>query len=373
MNLFELLTSDGGNGETAPFARERVVPSQPSGVLPGKIYLGSDLGQVDVSGSMPLPGDLVTVLVSGGKRVCVSAQPVASLREPVFSQFCRCKCPTSSGTIVWANPIETGPYLVIMDQDGNFQQTLNPPQLYRVAGVAVDPNPPHHLYVLDDRTRLSNFVTDSSPSAQIAGVSTYALHTFTQNGTSYTWSSLVEMADPGIPASPFFISELGWVTGGSGNQGLTDPPATYPTNCLSVIGGLLYITMSMRPARYLTWDGAAFTTHHLQQNGANFNFGLRGMVLTGIDKPGKPTSKFVLSWAGFGGFSGDGCNDYTVLEFDANDQILRVLSSTAFQSPIALMLMCNRVIVLNSDYYGRTEDGGSSSLDGSFIQVGTGP
>lgn len=373
MKSFERLTGDGGEGEPSPFARERRVPAQPDGLVPGKVYLGSDLGLVDYSGAMPLPGDLVTVLVSGGKRICFSAQPVPSLREPVFSQFCRCKCPTTNGTIVWANPIETGPYLVIMDQDGSFQQTLNPPQLYRVAGVAVDPSPPHHLYVLDDRTRLGNFVTDTSPSTQIAGVSTYVLHTFTNSGASYSWSSEVEMPDPGLPASPFFISELGWVTGGSGIQGLTDPPATYPTNCMSVIGGLLYITMSMRPARYLTWDGAAFTTHHLQQNSANFNFGLRGMVLTGLDRPGKSTSKFVLSWAGFDGFSDDGCNDYTVLEFDANDNILRVLSSTAFQSPVALMLVCNKLVVLNSNYYGRTEDGTSTSLDGSLIQPGTGP
>ena len=371
MNLIKLFDDDD---PTDFSSRTRVVPSQPPGVPLGKVYVGGDLGWIDYTGELPRPGDLVVITGQQAQRVANSGSATRVARAPTFTTSCRCKCPSRNGTIVWANPIHLGPFLVIMDQDGNFYQTINPPQMYRVAGVAVDPSPPYNLYVLDDRTRLNNFVTDTSPNNQIAGISTYVLHTFTNGGTSYTWSSLVEMTDPGLPAEPFFISEIDWVTGQTDPQDLVDPPATYPTNCMSVINGLLYITMSMRPARYLTWNGSSFTTHHLLQNGSNYNFGLRGMVLTGMDKPATVTSKFVLAWAGFGGFSGDGCNDYAVLEIDPNDNILRVLSNpSAMKSPIALMLTCNRLIVLNSDYYGRTEDGTSGSLDGSFIEVGTGP
>lgn len=370
MNSYESLRGEPKEIKTAR-TRQRLLPSQPEGTDPDKVYVGSDIGSVAYSGEKPLSGDMVTVVGQSAQQVVLSPQ-TAGLSMPLFGNSCRCKCTAGTGTIAWACPIHTGPYIVIMDGNGTIRQVPQLGQIGRIAGLAIDANPPNNLYVLDDRTHLNNFVTDSSPNAQIAGVSTYALHTFQLSGTTYVWSSIVEMSDPGLPTSPFFVDELQWVTNGP-PSGLTDPPATYPTNCMSVINGLLYITMSARPAHYLVWNGSSFTTHNLSLNGADYNKGLRGAIQSGIDKPGAKSNFYVIAWEGFSGRS-DIANPtfyplgYEIVAFDATDNVLQHFSDTSeLLSPTALMVICNRVFVLQSPVFGRTEPGGAGDLNGTQI------
>lgn len=372
MNLFEVLWK--GKPRSRPLAVTRRLPSQPADTPQGKVYGGVDVGFIDWSGERPQAGEEVVIMDDSGRKVALGGQTPSAMRAPTFGQGCTCRCRVTGGTIFWGNPIHTGPYLVIMDADGTIRQTLNPSQMYRIAGIAVDPVSPYTMYVLDDRTRLNNFRTDASPNSQVAGVSTYALHTFTQSGGTYSWSGVVEMANPGLPATPFFINELDWVTESAAGGQLDDPPATYPTNCMTVLDGVLHITMSLLPARYLTFNGSSFTTHNLTLGGANYNKGLRGMIVRGIEKPGKPVLKYVLAWWGFDGFAEDGSGGYEVLQFNDADEITKRLSNDeALKSPTALAVVCNRLLILNTNFYGRTEDGGSGSLDGSFIQSGTPP
>jgi hypothetical protein len=372
MNIYEVLWK--GKPRAEPLARSRRLPSQPANTPSDKVYGGVDLGFIDWQGERPGAGDEVVILSEGGRKLALAGQNVAAMTAPTFGSLCRCKCAGTGGTIFWGNPIHTGPYLLVMDATGAIQQTLNPPELYRVAGLAVDAAEPHTLYVLDDRTRLDNFRTDASPDDQVAGTSTYALHTFTQSGGSYSWAGVVELADPGLPTSPFFVSELDWVTNSAADGQLDDPPATYPTNCMAVIDGVLHLTMSLLPARYLTFDGASFTTHNLTLGGANYAKGLRGMIVTGLAKPGKAPLRYVLAWLGFGGFAEDGSGSYEVLQINEADEITkRLTNDEALKSPTALAVVCNRLLILNTHYYGRTEDGGSGSLNGSFIQSGSPP
>jgi hypothetical protein len=375
VNLHDLLTQPNPHKEEQPYARQRIVPSQPAGVEPGKVYLGADVGEVDYSGVAPRPGDQVVIQGSTARRIVVTGQGIPPMHAPTFAETCICKCPSRDGTIVWANPIQTGPYIVIMDGNGAFKQTLNPPQIFRIAGVAVDSASPFTMYVLDDRTRLNNFKRDISPDTQIAGVSTYALHIFVNSGASYSWSGVVEMPDPGLPSPPFFINDLDWVTRDiSGGDGLNDPPSAYPTNCMSVIDGILHITMSKLPARYLTFNGSSFITHNLTFGGINYSKGLRGSIVTRLTRPALASRRYVLAWLGFGGFSEDGSGSYEVLEFNTANQITKRLSNDAIlKSPTALQSVCNRLLLLNTNFYGRTEDGTSASLNGSLIQSGSPP
>jgi hypothetical protein len=371
-NVYELIWE--GQPRVEPLARTRTLPSQPADTPANKIYGGVDLGFIDWSGEKPVAGDQVIILADGARKVALSGSNVPAMRAPTFGGSCKCNCKGTAGTIFWGNPIQTGPYLLIMDPTGVIKQALNPSQIYRIAGIAVDSASPYTLYVLDDRTRLDNFRTDASPDDQIAGTSTYALHTFTQSGGTYSWASVTEMADPGLSSEPFFFSEIDWVTNSAADGQLDDPPAAYPTNCMSVINGLLYITMSIRPAHYLTFSGGAFTTHNLTLGGTNYNKGLRGMILTGLEKPGKAVLRYVLAWWGYGGHAADGSGGYEILQFnEANEITKRLSDDTAMKSPTALVIVCNRLLVLNSNWYGRTESGGSGDLNGSFIQSGTPP
>lgn len=372
MNLFEVLWK--GTPRAKPLAVTRRLPSQPADTPTGKVYGGVDVGFIDWSGEKPRAGEEVVILDDGARKVAMAGQSVAAMRAPTFAQPCNCKCSGLTGTIFWGNPIQTGPYIVIMDADGTIRQTLNPPEMYRIAGIAVDPDAPYTMYVLDDRTRLDNFRSDAVPDDQTAGVMTYVLHTFTQSAGSYSWAGQVEMADPGLPASPFFVSELDWVTESAADGQLNDPPAAYPTNCMTVLDGVLHITMSLTPARYLTFNGTSFTTHNLTVGGVNLDKGLRGMIVRGLAKPGKAPLKYILAWWGFDGFAEDGSGGYEVLQFnDADEVTKRFANDDVLKSPTALMIVCNRILILNTNYYGRTEDGGSGSLNGSFIQSGSPP
>jgi len=371
-NLFELLWKNKRRPE--PLARMRLLPSQPANTPSDKIYGGVEVGFIDFNGEKPVAGEQIVILQEHGRRVALTGQQAAPFTAPTFATPCRCNCAGTAGTVFWGNVIQTGPYILVMDPTGAIQQAINPPELYRIAGIAVDPETPYSMYVLDDRTRLNNFRTDASPNDQVAGVSTYALHTFTQAGGVWSWSSVVEMADPGLPTTPFFVSEIDWVTTNAASGQLDDPPAAYPTNCMSVIDGVLYITLSLRPARYLTFSGGVFTTHNLTFAGVNLDKGLRGMIVTGLARPGKSALRYVLAWWGYDGFAEDGSGGYELLQFtDANVITKRLSDDNTLKSPTAIAIVCNRVLILNTNLYGRTEDGGGGSLNGSTIQSGSPP
>jgi hypothetical protein len=370
-NLFELLWKSKRRVE--PLGRLRVLPSQPADTPANQVYGGVEVGFIDFSGEKPIAGEQIVILQEHGRRVALTGQHLQPLTEPTFASTCRCNCTGTSGTIFWANPIQSGPYILVMDTTGAIQQTINPPELYRIAGIAVDPEAPYTMYVLDDRTRLDNFRTDASTADQIAGVSTYVLHTFTQSGGTWSWASEVEMADPGLPATPFFVSEIDWVTNSAAGGQLDDPPAVYPTNCMSVIDGVLHITMSLRPARYLTFTGGTFVTHNLTVGGTNVDKGLRGMIVTGLARPGKTALRYVLAWWGYDGFAEDGSGGYELLQFTETDVVTKRLSNDAIlKSPTAVALVCNRILILNTNLYGRTENGGGN-VNGSTIQSGSPP
>lgn len=368
MNLFEFLRDRNRRDK---LSRQRLLPSQPEGTTPDRVYAGSDIGEIAFTGERPEAGDFTVIVGQAPRAVALSPQ-TPGLSAPLFGNSCRCKCGSGLGTIVWSCPIHSGPYLLLIDSGGTIRQAISSANIFRIAGVALDPNPPNNLYVLDDRTRLTNWVPINSMVSQTPGISTYVLHTFQLAGGSYVWSSLVEMADPGLPVEPFYINDLQWVTFGP-TSALTDPPATYPTNCMSVIEGQVYIPMSMRPARYQVWDGSSFTTHSLSLNGQPYNKGLRGTILTGIGKPGRPTTRYALAWDGYGGRS-DIANPtfyplgYEVVAFDTNDNVIQRFANTEeLLSPTALMLICNRVFVLQATSYGRIETGTGEGVNGEEI------
>lgn len=350
-NIFKVFDED--LQPTDVMCRGRKLPSQPAGVAAGKVYVGSDIGEIDYQGDRPKPGDLVMIIGDRARKITESGAAVPSMRAPTFEEGCRCKCRSVSGQVFWSNPISNTPMILILDDDGTLRQVIKSPEVFKIAGLAVDGDTPYNLYVMDDRTLLTNQITDATPDSQTPGKSTYCLHTFVLTAGQYVWSSLVEMADPGLPSSPFFFDERIWVTDNNANGDLEDPPATWPANCMNVISGLLYITKSIAPARYLTWNGAAFTTHNLTQGGVNLDKGLRGMIVKGLDQPGKSALFYVLDWHGRDRFSEDG-SGYEIVQFTQDDVVTRRLQTTGLASPTQLMIVCNRIVALNTNYMGRT-------------------
>lgn len=368
-NIFRVFDEDLRPADV--MCRGRKVPSQPVSVTPGKVYMGSDIGEIDYQGNRPRPGDIVMVIGDKARKVAETGAAVPSMRMPTFGKDCRCKCQTVQGQVFWANPLSNVPMIVILDDDGTFRQVISGSQLFKIAGIAVDPETPFNMYVLDDRTLLENQISDATPDTQTPGKSTYCLHTYTLAGGAYSWSSVVEMDDPGLPPEPFFFDERVWVTDDNADGQLEDPPAAWPANCMNVIGGLLYITMSMLPARYLTWNGTSFTTHNLTEAGSDLSRGLRGQVVKGLEKPGKAALFYVLSWVGHDRFSEDG-SGYEIVQFTEDDLITKRLSVTSLGSPTQLMIVCNRIVVLNTNYMGRTSfDTGSNN--GDVIPAGSPP
>jgi hypothetical protein len=360
-NIFRIFDEDLRPADV--MCRGRKVPSQPASVTPGKVYMGSDIGEIDYQGDRPRPGDLVMIVGDKARKFAETGAAVPSMRAPTFGKDCRCKCLTVDGQVFWANPLSNTPMILVLDDDGTLRQVVKGSQLFKIAGIAVDAESPFNMYVLDDRTLLENQITDATPDTQTAGKSTYCLHTYTFAGGAYSWSSVIEMADPGLPASPFFFDERVWVTDNNTNGQLEDPPAAWPANCMTVINGLLYITKSIRPARYMTFNGASFTTHNLTEGGSNLNLGLRGQIVKGLDKPGKAALFYVLAWHGADRFSEDG-SGYEIVQFTADDVVTKRLSVTSLASPTQLMIVCNRLVVLNTDYMGRTSfDTGSNNGD----------
>jgi hypothetical protein len=368
-NIFRIFDEDMRPDDV--MCRGRKVPSQPQSVTPGKVYIGSDLGEIDYQGDRPRPGDVVMVIGNRARKIAETGAAVPSMRSPTFTDDCRCKCQSVQGQVFWVNALSNTAMILVIDDDGTLRQVIKDAQMFKAAGIAVDSAAPYNLYVLDDRTLLENQITDATTDTQTAGKSTYCLHTFALSAGQYTWASMVEMADPGLPAEPFFIDERIWVTDNNANGQLEDPPAAWPANCMTVIDGLLYITMSIRPAHYLTWDGASFTTHTLQEDGADLDRGLRGQIVKGLDKPGKSALFYVLSWPGHDRFSEDG-SGYEIVQFTDADVVTRRLSTTGLASPTQLMVVCNRIVALNTDYMGRAAFQ-TATNNGKVIQTGSPP
>jgi hypothetical protein len=176
---------------------------------------------------------------------------------------------------------------------------------------------------------------------------------------------------PAFLPVPFFFDERIWVTDSNVNGDLEDPPAAWPGNCMSVIDGLVYIPFSIRPARYLTWNGASFTTHTLTEGGSDLARGLRGQIVQGLDQPGKAALFYVLSWFGQDRASEDG-SGYEIVQFTATDEVTRRLSTTGLASPTQLMIVCNRIVALNTDYMGRAAFQ-SGTNNGAVIPAGSPP
>ena len=220
-----------------------------------------------------------------------------------------------------------------------------------IRGIAVDSEAPNTLYVLDDRRSLSNKVTNASPSQVILADSYYTVVEYTLTAGVYAASNTYVMTNPGLPGNIIFT--LDPVEEIILNQ--LDPPSIYPGNPLSVVKGLLHITMNRAPARYQRLEGGILVTHTLTLGGTPYAKGLRGHIINVRDKPANRALRYCISWAGDINFDNAKPGAaFEVLEFNEADEITRRVTDAEILSPFQLTSVCNRLVVLNSTSYGRT-------------------
>lgn len=337
-NLADALTRVTGlpdkGGETPATV---LLPPQPPGVPAGKLFLGDGLGYAPHTGERPAAGDLVVVLAGENRRVALAGTSAPPLREPVFPfSECKCKCPGTNGGIFYLSFAENTPVIQAFDADtGTLQQLFGQQDLGYGAGaivvgsLAVDPEPPHNVYVLDDPRAYFTVLTDLTPTVRRAyfGIATYAV-----SAGAYVFSSFAELTDPYTPGPHDPL-----------NPSIEPDPPAIPGNCLSVLGGLPVVTMLNAPARYLSLDGGIYTTHTLTLNGSPYASHLRANIVTVKDKPANRNLAYVLA-------TDDTGSAFELLEFDpGSDVISRRVALNLPAKAKQLASVCNRIMILATD------------------------
>lgn len=301
------------------FAQVRAVPFQPEGLPLGVVYMGSDLGTLPWSGARPNPGDTVAILGTPPNQVVV-AQRKPRLVDPIFTGACRCKCPASStgGMIAYVCSVQGTSILLVVDgasEDVLFYSTL--PEVISGEGVAIDPEPPHDLYLLDDRAGTAILTPDGTVNPDPLRQWLFILK-YTLSGSGYAFAD-VEIL-PGAFAR------------GPGTNGF---------NCLSVIDGECWITIGEVPAQILKWSGAGFTEINLTRDGAPHQAVLLGPVVRVTDRPASRSQFYALALI-------EQTEVWQVLRFNGDGEIGAVLESAEFTTPSTLLSVCNRLTVFQS-------------------------
>ena len=339
MSLIEKFERVRPTGQPADFAQLRRVPIQPAGMPLGRIYLGTELGFASFSGPAPQPGDVVLVMGEPGSRVALpQARPPQ--RSPIFSPGgCRCTCPaeTTGGLVFYLNSINWTPtLLVIKGADGALVYRSLLPEVLVGEGIAVDPDPPHNLYVLDARERYTNLVTDLQPMERLATKNYWTLLTYALSGNTYA------------------LASVNVLPGGTGTFGGGDgPPLADVANPLAVVDGEVWITRVGSPARFFRFSAGAFTSLTLQRDGAPYAAQPIGPVVKVPDKPASRDSLFVA------------VQSQSIARFSAAGEVLEVLTDEAIFAVSGLAVVCNRLLVMDRFGDSRTEGEGDFSLGGA--------
>lgn len=339
MSLIERFERARSPGQPADFAQLRRVPIQPQGLPLGRIYLGTELGYASFSGPAPQPGDVVLVLGDPGNRVALP-QERPPQRNPIFSPGgCRCTCPaeTTGGLVFYLNSINWTPtLLVIKGADGSLVHRSLLPEVLVGEGIAVDPDPPHNLYVLDARERYTNLVTDAQPEERLATKNYWTLLTYALSGSAYS------------------LASVNVLPGGTGVFGGGDgPPLADVANPLAVVEGLVWITRVGSPARFFTFDGSTFTSLPLLRDGAPYAAQPVGPVVMVPDKPASRTLRFVA------------IQDLAIASFTPEGEVQEVLEVPDAFAVSGLAVVCNRLLMMDRFGDSRDEDDGNFELGGA--------
>jgi len=306
-----------------PFVRTRRVPVQP-GSVPGKVYLGSDIGFVDYQGPKPRPGDLAHVTGTPGRFVATSGQALPSLVQPIFSgEACKCKCPasTNGGQIFFQTQCQFCPNLIVVDgRTGAIALFDTPADVVWPAGIGVDRSAPYDLFVLDDRTATRQIEADG----------------ITRDDPTINWFTLLKYS---LSGGTYSLAAAKVLPGGEDD----DEPGWESSNALAVFNGVCWITMNDSPAHILKWSGGDVTTINLTLADEPYNGGLIGQVVRVADKPGRRDKFFVIGFRA----------DVELLQFNSDGAISSVLTLTDMEFPRALVTVCNRLYVVQASAVGR--------------------
>src|SRR5579872_1955012 len=325
MNTRDLLLGDGPGDE--PRARQRLLPSQPEGTDPNRVYVGSDMGEIAYSGEKPQAGDMITIIGQAARLVALSPQ-TPGLSMPLFSNPCSCKCPGNSGVAFYMQSACRNSVIVALDAlTGAVLQVFGLGDLWYGRGIAVDSASPHNLYVLDDRRVLTKpiLTTALTPTRGY-----FTLVAFTLSGGQYHATAYTDLTDPLPP--PAGITGFPGIAFETQDQ---DPPG-FTRQSLSVIQGTLHLTMYNAPARFMTLSGGVVTPVTLSQNGVSVNMGLRGQIVAISDSPARRTNRYCIAT--------DGVN-YFVLEFNETGVVTKQLALDAEPQPAQLATVCNQMLV----------------------------
>lgn len=339
LDAFEPKKDPGGPSPSQDFTQSRVVPFQPEGIQVGYVFMGAELGYLQFIGEQPRAGDLVAIIGQPGAQVAV-ARSANPQRDPIFAGACKCKCPGNTGLIFHlAFAEETNVILAINAETGVRHQIFGKGDLWWGRGLAVNPQTPFTVYVLDDRRVLSRPAVEGRDLYR----GYFSVVKFEVSGTQYARTAEFALTD-GAAGTETSISALF-----EERDELSANVPNFNRNAMSVINGALHISLYKPPARYLRLEGSTFVTHTLQQEGANYARGLRGQIVTIPDKPAPRNRRYVIADdevdIGGGNFS----HSFQLLEIDADDNIVRTLDLASDPKPQHLATMCNRLLVLHTN------------------------
>lgn len=331
--LYELLTDADDGQATKPLAIQRLVPSQPVGVAPGKLYIGSDYGEIDYTGEKPRAGDMVIITGTTAKRMAMSGQVLGGLRAPLFNNPCVCRCGSNTGIAFYLSFSKDTPVVHVINLEGaSLMQLVGRKELgyattgsFYAASIAVDQESPYTAYVLDDRRNFLTIKTNTSPTITRGywGISTFVI-----SGGQYVFSTFNGMTDP--------------YTGTTFPAAIEPDPPAARQNCLSVIEGIPLATMLKSPARYKSLSGGIFTTHNLTLSGSNYAKGLRSSIVQVRQKPASINKRYVIA-------TSDDIS-FEVVEFIASTNVItKVIPLDLDAKAKALATACNRLIVLSGN------------------------
>lgn len=339
MSLLDKFERARPPGQPPEFCQLRRVPIQPPGLPLGRIYLGTELGFASFSGSAPQPGDLVLVMGDSANRVALP-QERPPPRNPIFSpDACRCTCPaeTTGGLVFYLNSINWTPTLLVLKgADGSLVHRSLLPEVLVGEGIAVDPVPPHNLYVLDARERYTNLVTDLQPAERLATKNYWTLLTYALSGGAYA------------------LASVNVLPGGTGTFGGGDgPPLSDVANPLAVVDGEVWITRVGSPARFFRFSAGTFTSLTLQRDGAPYAAQPVGPVVMVPDKPASRTLRFVA------------IQSLAIASFTLEGEVQEVLEVPDAFAVSGLAVVCNRLLMMDRFGDSRDEDDGNFDLGGA--------
>ncbi len=263
--------------------------------------------------------------------MAITGQSVPSLQTPTWSPGCRCNCPGAGGVAFYMQSAARNSAILAIDgATGNLLQLFGLGDLWFGRGIAVDPQSPYHLYVLDDRRVLKKLQTEvnNTPTRSYFTVVTFAL-----SGGQYGVTNYLDLVDP-FP-TPATVGDFP----GIGLESQDQDPPNFTTQGLAVIEGNLTLTMHNAPARYLEIVNGVVVTHAITQHGVPLALGLRGQIVAMIQQPAKKSNRYAIATDGV---------SYQLIEFNSSNVVSRSFDLEASPPPAQLASVCNRLLLLST-------------------------